>query len=759
MESGARIGKYRITARLGRGGMGEVWRAHDERLHRDVALKVLPPELANEPDRRARMLREARAAAAIRHVNVVTLYDIVEHEGGDILVMELVEGRTLHDLLRDDGPPSLELALRWVEAIAGALAAAHARDILHRDVKSANVMIASDGAVKVLDFGLAKLVTSELLTADTTVREQPVGSLDATIPAATDDHNQTRAGSILGTPFYIAPEQVAGEAASVCTDVYSVGVLAYEILSGQLPYRGPTLAALFVQISELAAAPLAGVPESVADIVRRAMDKDPAKRFSTMQALRDAIAAERARRFAPAARRWPLAIAGAMILAAGVIGVYAWRATRAGAHSPGDMYVERALEEFNGFYRDKARASLRAALRVSPNHPRANAYMILFGAAPADDRYAALIAAQRARPQTAEKSKDRALLDAAIAYEQRGPAAAREALIASAGLGDEELAFWAAELAYDAADYHTALDGYRALVEDRALPFRGRVYDHESAVLIYFDEPDEALRIGTLYRDAFPGEADAVEVYALTLAAAGRLDEALAAGQDALHLHETEDTLAGLAKVCALRGDHARAKQLYQRALDAAAPHRRPLRRAALGLLQWIDGELDAAKATVAPCVDVDHSAPADSEAHYQERGTCLFVAGIIDASQSDAIAKQLEELAAEAPPTRPDISGASALARLVHARERFFGGGCVVDPRRSDVATATGDVSSGDYDVTMGLPIAYHVPFLFAWATCEQAALLAARGDRASATAKLRPIATRAPQRGWLLATLARYE
>src|SRR5262245_36327533 len=137
--------------------MGEVWRARDERLDRYVALKVLPAELADDAERHARMLREARAAAAIRHPNVVTLFDIVEDEGGDILVMELVEGRTLFDVLRKDGAPSIEVALRWIEGIADALVAAHTRRILHRDIKAANIMVTPDGGVKVLDFGLAKV--------------------------------------------------------------------------------------------------------------------------------------------------------------------------------------------------------------------------------------------------------------------------------------------------------------------------------------------------------------------------------------------------------------------------------------------------------------------------------------------------------------------------------------------------------------------------------------------------------------------------
>ena len=139
------IGPYRLVSQLGKGAMGEVWRARDERLDRYVALKVLPAELAGDPERRARIQREAKAAAAIRHANVVTLYDVVDHAGGDILVMELVEGRTLSDVLRKDGAPPRATALRWIEQIADALAAAHARRILHRDIKAANIMVTPDG--------------------------------------------------------------------------------------------------------------------------------------------------------------------------------------------------------------------------------------------------------------------------------------------------------------------------------------------------------------------------------------------------------------------------------------------------------------------------------------------------------------------------------------------------------------------------------------------------------------------------------------
>ena len=755
--------------------MGEVWRARDERLDRYVALKVLPAELADDPERRARLIREARAAAAIRHVCVVTLFDIVEDGSGDILVMELVEGRTLSDVLRKQGAPPLETGLRWIAEIADALTAAHARRILHRDIKAANMMVTPDGGIKVLDFGLAKLrddpataagasITMRAMPAATSValdETMPSESgvirrdvaLDATQASNPDDSYRTHAGSLLGTPLYMAPEQIAGALPDERSEVFSLGVLAYEILAGKPPYSATSLDALFRQITSDTPPPLARVPEPIEAIVRKALAKEPAERWPSMEAFRDAVTAERTRRFAPRTRRWPLVVAALLLLAGAAGGLALWATRPSTPHrapaGPGDTYVRRALEEYNVFYNDKALSSLRAALRAAPEHPRANAYMILFGGAPPEDRTAAIAAARRARPTTAEHSKDRALLDAALAYTERGAAAAKSALLAAGAASDREVAFWAAELDYRAGRYEAAHDAYKALLADPARAFRGRIYDHYSSVLLYLDDPDEALRIGTLYRDAFPGEADAVGVYATTLAAAGHMDEAVAAAEDALRLNEGEDTLAGLAKVLALSGDHARAKQLYQQSIDRAGESRRPIRRAALGFLQWIDGDVDAAKATVAPC----RSGGSDGGA--RERGACLFVAGVIEPAQAEAIAKELDGLAAEAVPTRPAYGAPDSLAALVRARATFFGGGCVVAPQRADVA---GEVDERVYEVPLDFYAAYHVPFFASWAVCERAALRAARGDRAGAVELLEPVATKAPGREWLLEAVERY-
>ena len=770
-EPGQLIGPYRLIAPLGKGAMGEVWRARDERLDRYVALKILPVELAGDVERRARMLREARAAAAIRHPNVVTLFDIVSHEGEDILVMELVEGRTLSDTLRKDGATPLEKGLRWIEGIADALVTAHAKGVLHRDIKAANVMVTDGDAIKVLDFGLAKLLRDDDLVA--TVSLKPSASdakiaLDATMPSAPTpplagasdlDSYKTHAGQLIGTPLYMAPEQIDGQPPDERSEVFSVGVLAHEILAGKPPYTATSMDQLFRQIQHDEPPEIPDVPDDVRAIVRRALAKDPAQRFASMAELRDAIAAERARLFAPHARKWPLVVALVAILVAGAIGLWMWQANQPAPAKPGDEYVQRALDEYEVFWNDKAMASLRAALRVAPDHPRANAYVLLFGFASDADRAAALAAGKRALPSTG--GTDRMLLDAAITLAERGPRAAAAAITST----DRELAFWRAELEYRAGNYAAAGDAYRRLLADNTKRLRGRIYDHYSSVLLYTDDVAEAKRIGTLYRDAFPGEADAVGVYATTLSAAGEHDAAIAAAEEALRLAEGEDTLAGLAKVLAHKADpasRARAKELYTRSLERAHAGRRPVRRAALALLQWIDGELDAARATVAPCLVRPRAAdPAKSadpaalgggtDGTVRERGACLFVAGILDPASAEPIARELDALAAQATELRPAYGAPASLAKLVRARARFFGGACIVAP---EAASPPADLS---YEgITLDFFAAYHVPYFATWTACENAALHAARGDTGKARAILEPVAARG-NRAWVRAALER--
>lgn len=795
MTAGDTIGPYRLLAPIGKGAMGEVWRARDTRLDRLVALKLLPPDLAGDPERRARMLREARAAAAVPHANVVTLYDIVQADGHDVLVMELVEGDTIAELLRAGGPPPLERGLGWLIAITDALATAHARKILHRDIKAANVMVTQGGVVKVLDFGLAKLIAAvgaaagdEIVTdvgaepgaADrhrasvddtlaATSGRGPSGALalDVTMPSepgartvpdrATGsghpDSYATRAGSLLGTPMYMAPEQITGTPPDERTEVFSVGVLAHEILSGKPPYRARTLDDLFVEICAGDPPRLAEpVPAALAAVVAAAMRHDRTARLPTMTALRDALSAVRDALFRPRPSRWPLVTAALLAtgaLAAGTI----WFVQRPAPARRGDAYVTRALDEYDVFYGDKALSSLRAALRVDPTHPRALAYMILFGGTELERADAA----RRASTLVAQlpPGKDQALLAAVVALETGGPAAARATLLGAAGK-DFELSFWSAELAYRGGAYDVALPIYRDLYQRApSKRFRGRIYDHYSSVLIWADQPSVAAAVGASYHEAYPGEPDAVGVHATTLAVAGELDRAAALAEEAVTLSRSEDTLAGLGKVRALRGELDLARGLYAESLATAPPARRPLRRAALALLAWIQGDAAAAEAAIAPCL------PGGLDAAVPQRAACLAIAALIaapDDPRTEVVLRELEALAAAATPTRPPYGNPASLAALVRAHRRFIGGGCL-GPRPTPTPTLTADaVATIERDLAQPLdfPATYHVPFFATWAVCERAWLAHATGDHDAALALLIAATERAPNRWWLLDDLA---
>jgi tetratricopeptide (TPR) repeat protein len=748
--AGELIGPYRLLSKLGAGAMGVVWRAKDERLDRYVALKVLPAAVADDPQRRARMLREAKASAAVPHANVVTLYDIVSEDDRDCLVMELVEGRTISDILRREDRCDTRDALDWLIGIADALSAAHGAGILHRDIKSANVMVDDRGQIKVLDFGLAKLRD----TGDTgpiprlpdvaprrTSREQAV-ALDETMPSksGTTDYLETKAGSLMGTPMYMAPEQALGGPPDERSEVFSVGVIAYELFAGRPPYRSSTLAGLFEEIVHSTPKPIGSdTPTAIEEVVRRAMAKEPEDRFQSMNELRAAFEAIRDELYAPPRRaRWPWAIGAAAIAALGAaIVVYTMtRPAPTTPERPGDKYVRQAREQYDVFDTKKAMGLLRSAVKNDPDNPRAHAYQILFGGAGEDDAQRILAELQRIAPDIPSGSKkDRALVNAAIELVTAGPRKARVALLDVGADPDRELAFWAAELAYRARSYQQADDGFRALLAEDASEFRGRIYDHFSAVLLYYDKADEALEVGRAYAEAFPGEADAIGVYATTLAMAGQLDEAVDRATEALALNEGEDTLAGLAKVHAYRGDLDEARAYYEKSMKRAGDARRPLRRAALALLHYIDGNDAEAVELVSECL------PDGEDALIGTRGACLWVAGIVSPENIDPALLQLDALSSRGTLLKPAYGFPGNLARLLRARVLFDGGGCVREPAAAAVTPATAERVRALLEDADDFYASYHIPFFATYAECERAALLAASGKPGDAAAKLRAL------------------
>jgi serine/threonine protein kinase/tetratricopeptide (TPR) repeat protein len=264
---GRTLSHYHILSAIGAGGMGEVYRAHDTKLGRDVALKVLPAEMAGDPQRLMRFQREARAVAALNHPHIVTIFSVEEADGVHLLTMELVEGQPLDRLIPEGGFP-FERIVDIATALAGALAAAHEKGIVHRDLKPANVMVTSDGRVKVLDFGLAKETRS-------------TGSSDATQTQGV----QTEVGVVMGTPAYMSPEQVAGEAVDCRTDLFSLGIVLYEMATGERPFKGRSPAELVSAIlrdSPRAIAEVrADLPADLARVVRRCLEKDAQCRVQT----------------------------------------------------------------------------------------------------------------------------------------------------------------------------------------------------------------------------------------------------------------------------------------------------------------------------------------------------------------------------------------------------------------------------------------------------------------------------------------------
>jgi Tol biopolymer transport system component len=309
------MGPYEVTAAIGAGGMGEVYRAHDTRLQRDVAIKVLPASFANDPDRRARFEQEAQAIAALSHPNVLAIFDTGTHDGQIYLVTELLEGETLRDRLKA-GPLPSRKTIDTAMQIANGLAAAHDRQLIHRDLKPENVFLLKDGRVKILDFGLARAVRSG-------------SGATETVAALTDP------GTVVGTAGYMAPEQVRNEPVDARTDLFAFGAVLYEMLAGRRAFQRATTAETMTAILREEPAELAEIRSDAAPgldrIIRHCLEKEPGLRFQSardvafaLEALSGPSPSSAAKPAAPepAARRGRWLIAAAALLVLGAVGTW-----------------------------------------------------------------------------------------------------------------------------------------------------------------------------------------------------------------------------------------------------------------------------------------------------------------------------------------------------------------------------------------------------------------------------------------------------
>ena len=344
ISSGSKLGPYEILSLLGAGGMGEVYRARDPRLGRDVAIKVLPADRMADEGRRRRFIQEARAASALNHPNIVTVHEVDSVDGIDFIVMEYLAGQTLGNAIPRQGM-RLDQLLRVAIPIADALTRAHAAGIVHRDLKPANVMVSAEGTVKVLDFGLAKLVTSRGGSeSETDVDEGERGTL-------------SRPGAVAGTIGYMSPEQAAGGEVDARSDVFSFGALLYEMATGRRAFAGSSaadvLAALMREQPKPPSEVVPDLPRELDRVIQRCLQKEPGRRFQHTLDLKLELEqikeeTDTGRAAVPPARRkrlpWPWLGAGIAIALVLATATWLWRRSPEVALDPPRLAPPRHLD-------------------------------------------------------------------------------------------------------------------------------------------------------------------------------------------------------------------------------------------------------------------------------------------------------------------------------------------------------------------------------------------------------------------------------
>ena len=531
LRQGERLGTYTVRDLLGAGAVGEVWRATDERLNRDVAIKLLLPHLSNDPQRARRFAEEARTAGSLNHPNILSVYDVGEHAGVPFIVSEYVDGESLRRRLKR-GPLSIEMAAAVALQIARGLSAAHARGIIHCDLKPDNVFIRGDGGVKILDFGLARLKTA---------------------PPRSPDLPDVTVSSLAGTAGYIAPEQILGQEADVRSDLFALGVTMFEMLTGARPFRGDsiveTLNATLIIAPEDPGAARADVPASLSRIVMRLLERVPASRFQSAEelvlALEEATAAARA----SSPRTPPVLIAAAIVTTVGIVAALMWPTTPpAGTVALGssgstsiDAYrlFAKGIDASVNVRWSEAVTWLEQAVTIDPAFAEAHLRLALayggLGQITARDR-----ALRNASAHAAKLSeRHRLLLDVSLEADPRGDPTRRAQLL------DELLTrFPDVEEAYPVAFglYH---------------PVQG-----------VFPNVEKLLTITRTGATVLPTSPQTRNMYAFALTEAGRLAEAIREFEEYARLAPREpnpfDSIGG---VYLSMGAPAKAIQAYSRAL------------------------------------------------------------------------------------------------------------------------------------------------------------------------------------------------
>jgi serine/threonine protein kinase/tetratricopeptide (TPR) repeat protein len=384
---GKKVSHYRVLEVLGGGGMGVVYKAEDLRLGRRVALKFLPEELASDPDALTRFEREARAASALSHPNICTIYEIDDHEEQPFIVMELLEGETLRELIAEDGTPSLpsEKLLNLAVQITEGLDAAHREGIIHRDIKPANIFVTTRGQAKILDFGLAKLNT-DLVAGEVSVeaggevdqarRSRPVPEV-----GSSPQLFLSRTGVAMGTAGYMSPEQVRGEKLDARTDLFSLGLVLYEMATGQRAFAGETAAELYDAILKHHPVPPrqlnAGIPVQLELIISRALEKNRETRYQSaaevltdLRQLQDPSGSPSVRVNSPSRKRWlVLALGFAVLLAVVAAGIRSYLADRQASRlteQDGVILADFANSTADAIFDDTLQQALAIALGQSP---------------------------------------------------------------------------------------------------------------------------------------------------------------------------------------------------------------------------------------------------------------------------------------------------------------------------------------------------------------------------------------------------------